>query len=239
MAGQSKSVVHSSFPMARQNKSVVHLFTFPMAGQSKSVVQFFSFPSREVRGGHNWCWDDHRWGTFAASHPGVIRVVARGGISVFNGSRSRYRQKKKSQVPSFFTVLLPVPTPSFWSVSTPSFWSVPTPVPWYFLYSFLPPSPPPPPPPARPLINCEIFYLDTVVQQHNKKRILATVGLISMFLSKLASTSMFLPKLASTSMFLLQLATSTFLLLQLASSTFLLLQLTSSTFLLLQLASST
>ena len=44
-------------------------------------------------GGPNGIWDDHRWGTLAALHPGVITEVARGGISYFNGGRPKDRSK--------------------------------------------------------------------------------------------------------------------------------------------------
>ncbi len=47
-------------------------------------------PSRAVGGGPSGIWDDHRWDTLAALHPGVITEVARGGISLLNGGRSRY-----------------------------------------------------------------------------------------------------------------------------------------------------
>ena len=43
-------------------------------------------------GGPNGIRDDHGWTTFAALHPGIIMVVAKGGIGVFNGGRSKNRE---------------------------------------------------------------------------------------------------------------------------------------------------
>ncbi len=43
-------------------------------------------------GGPNGLRDDHGWTTFAALHPGIIMVVAKGGIGVFNGGRSKNRE---------------------------------------------------------------------------------------------------------------------------------------------------
>ncbi len=62
-----------------------------------------SVPSQAVGGIYSGPKDDHRWGTLAALHPGVIRVVARGGISAFNGGRSRYRPTKPSSHPFILT----------------------------------------------------------------------------------------------------------------------------------------
>ncbi len=44
--------------------------------------------SQSVGGTHGGPWDDHRWDTLVALHPGVITEVARGDINVFNGGRS-------------------------------------------------------------------------------------------------------------------------------------------------------
>ena len=58
-------------------------------------------------GTHGGPWDDHRWGTLVALHPGVITEVARGDINVFNGGRSLAPPKNMCFFPGLFRSYTP------------------------------------------------------------------------------------------------------------------------------------